>query len=86
MQENNKIKEKTIFSCCSYNFDLEKFFMYFTNQLYFMSKNRALFSVQKILNPILNFDTQYFVQFNFYPYYTAIIGDKIQENSSFIKR
>ena len=86
MQENNKIKEKTIFSCCSYNFDLEKFFMYFTNQLYFMSKNRALFSVQKILNPILNFDTQYFVQFNFYPYYSAIIGDKIQENSSFIKR
>ena len=45
---NNKINKKTIFSCYSYNVELEKLFLYFTNQLYFMSKNKALFSVQKI--------------------------------------
>jgi len=86
MQENNKKKEKTFFSCFSYNFDLEKFFFYFTNQLYFMSKNKTLFAIEKISYPSLNFDKQYFVQFNFYPFYTAIICDKIEENSSFIKR
>ena len=86
MKENNKIKNRSIFSCYSYNLDLEKFFLYFTNQLYFMSKNKALFSVQGMQNPILNFDTQYFVKFNFYPYYNIIICDKIVENSSFIKR
>ncbi len=86
MKGNNKINKKTIFSCYSYNVELEKLFLYFTNQLYFMSKNKALFSVQKIQNPISNFDTQYFVKFNFFPYYRVTICDKIEENSSFIKR
>ncbi len=85
MQEIRNVNENSFFSCNSYNFDLEKLFFYFSNQLSFMSKNKHIFSIKKILNPSFNLDNQYFVRFKSYPYYTAIIGDKIKQNSSFIK-
>ena len=84
--KGNNTKGKTFFSWNTFNIELERFFSEFRNIFNFMSRNKHLFSVETISIPQLNLEIGYLIKLKCFPYYQVIISDKIEENSSFIKK